>query len=266
VAQAAEFLANFGIDVSQQRIVAAFTGVDDSLEGLSSDLAGTLLGVGGRVLGTVFALLTIGLFTFYLTADAPRIRRAVLRTMNPHRQRMLLEVQEIAIEKTGAYVYSRVLLAAAAAFVTWIALRIIGVPFAEPLALWVGVMSQFVPVVGTYIGGLLPVLIALLESPGKALWVLVVIIAYQQFENYFISPRITARTMSMHPAVAFGSAIVGATLMGAPGALIALPVAATIQAWVSAYIERHEVIASERVAQEEAENEPPPRRRRNGQD
>ncbi len=263
VAQLAEFGARFGIDVSEQRIVAIFTGFDASLEELATDLAGTILGVGGRVLGTVFSLLTIGLFTFYMTADAPRIRRAVLRTMSPQRQRMLLEVQEIAIEKTGAYVYSRVLLAAVAAFITWIALRIIGVPFPEPLALWVGVMSQFVPVVGTYIGGLLPVLIALLESPGKALWVLVVIVAYQQFENYFVSPRITARTMSMHPAVAFGSAIVGATLMGAPGALIALPVAATIQAWVSAYIERHEVVESHRLSKEGEgdEGEPSPRRR-----
>jgi predicted PurR-regulated permease PerM len=98
-------------------------------------------------------------------------------------------------------------------------------------------------VVGTYLGGTLPVLIALLESPVMALWVVVFIVLYQQFENYVVGPRITERTMSLHPAVAFGSAIVGATLMGAPGALMALPVAATVQAWISTYIERYDVVS-----------------------
>jgi predicted PurR-regulated permease PerM len=160
----------------------------------------------------------------------------------------MIEVQEIAIDKVGGYIYSRTLLAAVAATVSWVALMIIGVPFAVPLAIWLGVLSQFVPVVGTYIGGILPILIALLESPGKALWVAGFIALYQQFENYIVAPRITSRTMSLHPAVAFGSAIVGATLLGAPGALMALPMAATIQAGVSTYIERHELIESELIA------------------
>lgn len=244
VTQINDVLARFDIELSRSRIVDSITSLDTSISGLANDLGGTLLGVGSRLVTTVFQILTIALFTFYFTADAPRVRRAVLRMFPPGRQRVLLRVQEIAIEKTGAYIYSRALLAAVAAFVTWIALRIIGVPFAEPLALWVGVLSQFVPVVGTYLGGVLPVLIALLESPAKAIGVLVFIVLYQQFENYVVSPRITARTMSLHPAIAFGSAIIGATLMGAPGALMALPVAATIQAWISAYLERHEVIES----------------------
>jgi predicted PurR-regulated permease PerM len=244
VTQINDFLSALNIELSRQRIVESITTLDTSISGLANDLGGTLLGVGSRLVTTVFQILTIALFTFYFTADAPRVRRAVLRMFPPERQRVLLRVQEIAIEKTGAYIYSRALLAAVAAFVTWIALRIIGVPFAEPLAIWVGVLSQFVPVVGTYLGGVLPVLIALLESPAKAVGVLIFIILYQQFENYIVSPRITARTMSLHPAIAFGSAIIGATLMGAPGALMALPVAATIQAWISTYLERHEVIES----------------------
>jgi len=244
VEQINDFLARFDIELSEASIVESITSIDTSFESIANDVAGTLLGVGTRLVTTVFQMLTIALFTFYFTADAPRVRRAVLRLFPPDRQRVLLRVQEIAIEKTGAYIYSRALLAGLTALVTWLALRLIGVPFAEPLALWVGILSQFVPVVGTYLGGLLPVLIALLESPGKALWVLLFIAIYQQFENYVVSPRITARTMSLHPAVSFGSAIIGATLIGAPGALMALPVAATVQAWVSTYTERHEVIES----------------------
>jgi predicted PurR-regulated permease PerM len=137
-----------------------------------------------------------------------------------------------------------VLLAGISAALAWAVFMVIGLPFALALAIWMAVLSQFVPVVGTYIGGALPLVIALLESPGSAGAVLIYVFAYQQIENYLLAPRITARTMSLHPAISFGSAIAGGTLLGVPGALMALPVAATTQAFVSTYLERHTVIES----------------------
>ena len=113
---------------------------------------------------------------------------------------------------------------------------LIGVPSPLALALWLGVVSQFVPVIGTYIGGALPALIALLDEPTNALWVLGFLVIYQQLENYVLAPRITAATMAIHPAVAFGAAIAGAGAIGPVGALLALPAAAIIQAFVSSYI------------------------------
>ena len=207
---------------------------------------------------TFFQLLTIGLFTFYFTAEGPRLRRVLLSVLPPAQQREMLRMIEIAIEKTGGYFYSRALLAGVSAAITWIVLSIADIPFALPLALWVGVISQFVPVVGTYLGGILPILIALLESPLQAVWVLVFILLYQQVENYLISPQITERTMALHPALAFGSAIVGATLLGAAGALMALPVAATIQAFVSTYFERHSLVESHLLETDPGEPEPEP--------
>jgi predicted PurR-regulated permease PerM len=82
-------------------------------------------------------------------------------------------------------------------------------------------VSQFVPSVGTYLAGALPVLIALLSQPVDALWVLAFIVAYQQLENMVLSPRITSRTMALHPAVAFGAVIAGGAIMGPIGALLA---------------------------------------------
>ena len=257
VEQASEFLEGIGIDVSAERLNAALTNVDSYLQGVGGDVAGSVFGVGTRLLSTIFSGLTILLFTFYLTADAPRLRRTVLSVLSESRQREVLRVIEIAIDKTGGYFYSRALLAALATFATWLALRIIGVDFALPLGIWVGVLSQFVPVVGTYLGGVLPILIAVLDSPGKALAVIIFIALYQQFENYVISPKITARTMQLHPAVAFGSAIVGATLLGAPGALMALPVAATVQAFVGTYLHRHELVEDELLAEAELVIESP---------
>jgi predicted PurR-regulated permease PerM len=124
---------------------------------------------------------------------------------------------------------------------TWVFLSILGVPYPVPLALWVGVVSQFVPVIGTYLAGALAVLVALLNNPVDGAIVLGLIVAYQQVENYFLAPRITARTMELHPAVAFGTVITGAALLGPIGAVLALPAAAILQAFGSTLIERHDV-------------------------
>jgi predicted PurR-regulated permease PerM len=102
--------------------------------------------------------------------------------------------------------------------------------------------------VGTYIAGALPTLVALAVSPADALWVLGFALVYQQIENYLFAPRITARTMALHPAVAFGTVIAGAGLIGPVGANLALPAAAVIQAVGSTYIERHPVVDTHMTA------------------
>ena len=110
-------------------------------------------------------LLTIGLFTFYLVTEGPRVRRTVRSVLPPRRQREVLWAWDVAIAKTGGYLYSRLLLAAISGVASWLVLVPLGVPFALPLALWVGVVSQFVPVLGTYVALALPVLVALSRSP-----------------------------------------------------------------------------------------------------
>jgi hypothetical protein len=106
----------------------------------------------------------------------------------------------------------------------------------------VGVVSQFLPVVGTYLAGALPVLVAFLDSPGEALVALIFIVVYVQIQDYVFLPRITRRTMKMHPAIAFGSALAGAAVLGAVGAVLAIPAAAMIQAILSESGTRHEVL------------------------
>jgi predicted PurR-regulated permease PerM len=157
----------------------------------------------------------------------------------------VLAAWELAITKTGGYLYSRALLALLSAFFHWIVFQAAGIQAPIPLAIWVGLVSQFLPVVGTYVAGVLPVLITFLDSPIKAVIVLGFIVVYQQVENYFFSPRITARTMELHPAVAFGAALAGFSLLGVAGALLALPAAAMMQALVSEWGERHDVIENE---------------------
>lgn len=204
--------------------------------------AGSVVGLGATALAVLFQGLTVLLVSFYMVADGTRLRAALARPLSPRRQRELLAIWEIAVAKTGGYIYSRLLLAGVAAVTTAAVLAIMGVPYPLPLGLWVGVSGAFVPVIGTYLGGSLAVLIALADRPVSALWVLAFIAIYQQLENYLIAPRLQAATMDVHPAVAFVSVIVGATLLGAVGALLALPAAAIIQAVASTYLQRHDLI------------------------
>jgi len=240
----ADVADRFGIDLSSERLSEALTSFQDDLAGFAGDIAGGIFGVGSALLGTMLNILTVGLFTFYMTADGPRLRRALLSMLPARRQREVLWVIEVAIDRTGGYFYSRALLAGVSAAVAWAAFSIIGIPYPLALALWMGILSQFVPVLGTYIGGILPLAIALIESPWKGLAVFGYVLVYQGIENYLLAPRVTARTMELHPAVAFGAAFAGGSLLGVPGALMALPVAATVQAMVGAYLHRHEVVDS----------------------
>lgn len=129
----------------------------------------------------------------------------------------------------------------------YVLLVILGVPYAPALAVWVGLVSQFIPTIGTYLAGALPMLIAFTVDPWYALWVLGFVVIYQQFENYVLQPKLTAKTVDIHPAVAFGSVIAGTALLGAVGALVAIPAIATLQAFLGAYVKRYDVTDDPRV-------------------
>jgi predicted PurR-regulated permease PerM len=245
------FNETFDADVKADDLVEEFQEGGAAQE-FAANLGLNIVSAGATVLRVLFQVLTIALFTFYLVADGPRLRRAILSVLSREQQVEVLRVWEIAIDKTGGYIYSRGVLAIVSALVHWIAFAFIGIPFPLPLALWVGLMSQFIPTIGTYIAGALPVLIALIDEPVDALWVLLVIVVYQQVENYLLAPPIQAETMDIHPAVAFGGVIAGASNLGPIGALLALPAAATLQAFVSTYVQRHEVVESHLTRRQQA--------------
>ncbi|MFE1174537.1 AI-2E family transporter [Streptomyces sp. NPDC058773] len=213
----------------------------DWLQKYVTDSANNVLAVSATVLGSLFNLLTVALFSFYFAADGPRLRRALCSVLPPHRQAEVLRAWEIAVAKTGGYLYSRGLMALISGMAHYVLLQILGVPYAPALGMWVGLVSQFIPTIGTYLAGALPILIAFTVDPWYALWVFGFVVIYQQFENYLLQPRITAKTVDIHPAVAFGSVVAGTALMGAVGALIAIPATATLQAFLGAYVKRYEV-------------------------
>ncbi|MEU6284676.1 AI-2E family transporter [Streptomyces sp. NPDC047028] len=219
----------------------------DWLRKYAQNSAAGVLDVSAQVLGGLFQLLTVGLFSFYFAADGPRLRRALCSVLPPARQAEVLRAWEIAVDKTGGYLYSRGLMALISGAAHYVLLEALGVPYAPVLGVWVGLVSQFIPTIGTYLAGALPMLIAFTVNPWYAVWVLVFVVIYQQFENYMLQPKLTSKTVDIHPAVAFGSVIVGTALLGAVGTLIAIPAVATLQAFLGAYVKRYDVTDDPRV-------------------
>ncbi|GLW73076.1 hypothetical protein Kpho02_53750 [Kitasatospora phosalacinea] len=245
----------FHTDLSLDQLQHQVLKDSGTIEKYAQQAADNVWGVTGTVIGGLFQAFTVGLFTFYFTAEGPRVRRTVCSLLPPSKQGEVLRAWEIALAKTGGYLYSRALLALISTLAHWAFFAVIDLPYAAALAVWVGVMSQFVPTIGTYLAGALPVLVGLTVRPVDALWVLVFVTVYQQVENYLLHPRITARTVDVHPAVAFGSVIAGAALLGAVGALIAIPVAATLQGFVGTYVRRYEVEDDPRIDRGEERRE-----------
>jgi predicted PurR-regulated permease PerM len=231
----------FGTDLEPSRIVEALPLNPERLDDIAGRLAPGALGVVTSVIGVVFQFFTFLLFGYYMSAQGPTLRKTVSRRFPPRQQQIIATVWLIAVEKTGGYVLSRVVLAVIATIVTGVTLLVLDVPFWLPLAIWTGVVSQFIPTIGTYLAIILPAVVALAADPVDALWVVIVGTVYQQIENYLIAPRVTARTVAIHPAVAFGAVIAGAALFGPLGALVSIPVVAAIEAVIDTYGHRYEL-------------------------
>ncbi|MBK6762928.1 MAG: AI-2E family transporter [Micrococcales bacterium] len=222
----------------------------------ASQAAGGVLGVLSSAIGVVFQGFTLLLFAFYFAADGPRLRKHVASLLPTKQQAVFHDVWQIATDKAGGFVISRLGLAGISALFSGLFFIIIGLDYWLPLALWMGLISQFIPTVGTYLAVALPGLIAVLsDQPLDAVWVIIFATVYQQIENYYFAPRISARTMDIHPAVAFGSVIAGAALFGPIGALIGIPVAAAVLAFAQVYTRRYELIP-ELEDDEESETQP----------
>ena len=209
---------------------------------------GGVLGLLGSVAGGFFSMFTFALFTFYFAADGPRFRRWVATLFPPRSQTSATQVWDITAQKVGGYVAARVILAFINGSTSAIVFLLIGMPSWLALGIWTGVVAQFVPTIGTYIAIALPVVVGLLSpSPWIGVAALVWALLYQQVENLTIEPRISARAVDVHPAVAFASVMLGTALFGIAGAILAIPVSAMIIALGELRHKRYELVRPRRA-------------------
>lgn len=191
-------------------------------------LFGGALGVGLRVLSAVANSLIVLVLMIYFLASLPSIKHAGYSLAPASKRPRVSELGDRIIRSTGSYVAGAFLVAVCAGLSTLIFSFIVGLgDYAFALAFVVGLFS-LIPVVGAFVAGALMTLLGLTVSPTVALVALVYYVAYQQVESYFIYPRIMKKSVDIPGSVTVVAALVGGSLMGVIGALLAVPVAAAL--------------------------------------
>lgn len=234
--------STFGVQLDANQVTDTLNLGPDEIQGLANELALGAFGWVGPVIAVVFDLVTVVVFAFYIAAAGPRLVQELAVWLPPDRQPLLGQVWDIAEQKTGGYVASKIVLAALSAVFHGIFFWAVGLPGWLPLALLAGITAQFIPVIGTYIGVAAPMLVALADRPITAVWIVIFAIVYQQIETYILTPRISQRTMEVNPAIALAAVFLGAAIWGPIGAIIGVPIAAVVVAIIQTYGRRYELV------------------------
>lgn len=235
--------------------------VTDQVKGFIQDLPqraadsfGTILSLAGRVGTILFGVLTVAVLSIYFMLSLPSMRRTALILVRPRNRRRASTVVDSSIQRIGGYVVGNLITSVVCGAASLVALLVLGVPFAVPLALWAG-LADLIPAVGSFLGAAPAILVAFVQSPVSGVLTLIYFIAYQQFENYVLVPRVMRNAVKLSPAAVIIATLVGGSLAGLAGALLALPVAATIKVVLIEVWLRERVAAGDRLAKERVEAE-----------
>jgi predicted PurR-regulated permease PerM len=193
--------------------------------GLGQRLFGGLLGVGRVVVGAVFSAFSVLIMTLYFLAALPSMKHQAYRLIPAtRRERVVLLTDEI-LNRIGGFVSGALTVAFIAATASYFFLMILEMPFALALAVFVGILD-LVPLVGATIAAVMVSTIGFIQSPGTGIACVIFYVAYQQFENYVIYPRVMRRAVDVPAPVTVVAVLIGGALLGVTGALLAIPVAA----------------------------------------
>jgi predicted PurR-regulated permease PerM len=211
----------------------------------------TVLGVAGRVGAAVLGVATVFVLTGYFAVALPRLRERAMVLLRPEVRERAEPVIELALVRIGGYVAGNAITSGICALAVTIGLIALRVPFAIPLGIWAG-FADLIPMVGSYAGAIPAIVIAFFVSPVTGLLTAGFFIAYQQFENYVLVPRVMRNAVHLSFAAVIVSTLIGGTLAGFAGALLALPVAATtkvivIEIWLKDRVRDGDELARENL-------------------
>jgi predicted PurR-regulated permease PerM len=195
---------------------------------LISNSFGSVLGIAGSVAGTLFNMLTITVLTIYFSLSLSQLHEGTLRLVPKSKREQARDLLDPILEKIGGYIAGQITVALIAGVLAFAFLAILDVPSPIALALWVSI-AALIPMVGATLGAIPAVIVAFFDSTGLGITTLVYFIAYQQIENYVIAPRIMTRAVDISPAAVLLAALIGGSLLGFFGALMAIPTAAAIK-------------------------------------
>jgi predicted PurR-regulated permease PerM len=201
------------------------------------DAAGALVDIGAGLVSSVFAGVTILVLSMFMLARGRLWRDAFLRLRPEREAEAWRHASDRIADAVASYVAGALFQATVAGIAAWLMLVILGIPSPVPLALIIALLD-LIPMIGATIGAVIVGAVILFagSTVDVVIWALFAI-AYQQFENYVVQPRIQSKAVSIDPFIVVIAALVGGTLLGVLGALLAIPGAATIQIALREYLD-----------------------------
>jgi predicted PurR-regulated permease PerM len=194
-------------------------------QSLWTTLFGGVFGAGKAVLSGFFSAFTVLVLTLYFLASLPRVKASAYRMVPRSRRQRVTFLSEEITRRVGGYFIGQLGVAAINGVLSFIVMTILGMPYASVLAVIVGLLG-LIPMVGATLGAFLVVIVALFSSTTDAIVVGIYYVVYQQLENYLIVPKVMSHTVSVPGSVTVVAALVGGSLLGVLGALMAIPIAA----------------------------------------
>jgi predicted PurR-regulated permease PerM len=189
---------------------------------------GTVVGVAGSILGKLFNGLTVIVLMIYFSLSLSHMREGSLKLVPKSRRGRVKELADPILEKIGSYIAGNVAVSIIAGVVSFIFFIIAGVPYPVALALWVAI-ADLIPLVGATLGMVPALVVAFFISIPVGIATAVFFLIYQQVENYVIVPRVMTKAIDISPAAVLLAALIGGSLLGFVGALMALPFAAAVK-------------------------------------
>lgn len=202
------------------------------------DAAGALQSITVGAFGAIVQLVTVLTMTFFLLLDGGKIADFLLGLRGPETEKRLRRIASDVYRSVSGYVAGNLVISVAAGTSTYIVLAILGVPFAVPLAVLMAFLD-LIPLVGATLAGVTIALVTLFNDfPTSTIVWAVFFIVYQQVENNVLQPLVYRKTVDVAPLIVIIAILIGGSLLGILGALVAIPVAATVQiiardAWAS---------------------------------
>ena len=197
-----------------------------SMQSYLSDQIGSIssnaVQVTTTVFGGIFTIVTIFIVSLYLLLYNDAFKKYIAKLFHNHHEKKVLKVVSQVNIKLGAWLQGQMILSAFIGFITWIALTILGIPFALPLAFLAAIL-EVIPTLGPTLAAIPAVIVALTISPTMAIIVVAVYILIQMLENQLLVPKIMERAVGLNPVVVIIGVTIGANLMGVLGALLAIP-------------------------------------------
>ena len=201
---------------------------------------GQAIEVLGSLAQGLFNTITLLLLVPYFAVSFPAMKSWMFRLLRRDHREDFIYIINQSTELTSNYIIGNLTISLIAGVISFLGFSLIGLPYAVALAAWVAV-TDLIPGFGALIGAVPVLIVAGVTGSPEFLWAFVLLIAYQQFENYVLAPRVMKRAVDLSPPVVIVALLVGGTLAGIVGALLALPVAALIKILASEFLIRRRV-------------------------